>query len=55
MINTLEEIFMASLDAHYSASDIEARIMAALRSAGLDPEQRLTPEALGALDHFHTG
>jgi len=46
---------MASLDAHYSASDIEARIMAALRSAGLDPEQRLTPEALGALDHFHTG
>jgi sarcosine/dimethylglycine N-methyltransferase len=46
---------MASLDAHYSASDIETRIMAALRAAGLDPEQRLTPEALGALDHFHTG
>jgi SAM-dependent methyltransferase len=46
---------MASLKAHYSARDIEARILAALRAAGLDPEQRLSPEALGALDHFHTG
>jgi len=46
---------MASLEAHYSARDIEARILAALRAAGLDPEQRLTPEELGALDHFHTG
>jgi sarcosine/dimethylglycine N-methyltransferase len=54
-MDTVEEVFMAGLDAHYSASDIETRIMAALRAAGLDPEQRLTPEALGALDHFHTG
>ncbi len=46
---------MAGLEAHYSARDIEARILAALRAAGLNPEQRLTPEALGALDHFHTG
>jgi sarcosine/dimethylglycine N-methyltransferase len=46
---------MASLEAHYSARDIEARILAALRAAGLNPEQRLSPEELGALDHFHTG
>jgi len=46
---------MASLDAHYSAKDIETRILAALKTAGLDPEQKLTPEELGALDHFHTG
>ena len=46
---------MAGLQAHYSARDIEARILAALRAAGLNPEQRLSPEALGALDHFHTG
>ncbi|KPK49785.1 MAG: hypothetical protein AMS22_13170 [Thiotrichales bacterium SG8_50] len=46
---------MASLEAHYSAHDIEARILTALRMAGLNPEQRLTPEELGALDHFHTG
>ena len=46
---------MAGLEAHYSARDIEARILAALRAAGLNPEQRISPEALGALDHFHTG
>jgi len=46
---------MAGLEEHYSASGIEARILAAVRAAGLDPEQRLSPEALGALDHFHTG
>ncbi len=46
---------MAGLEAHYSARDLEARILAAIRAAGLDPEQRLSPEALGALDHFHTG
>ena len=44
-----------AVEAHYSASDIESRILAALRAAGLDPEQRLTPEQLGPLDHFHTG
>ena len=46
---------MSSLQTHYSARDIEARILAAIRAAGLNPEQRLTPEELGALDHFHTG
>jgi SAM-dependent methyltransferase len=50
-----EEPVMAGLEAHYSARDIEARILAALRAAGLDPERRLSPEELGALDHFHTG
>jgi SAM-dependent methyltransferase len=46
---------MAGLEAHYSARDIEARILAAVRAAGLNPEQRLSPEELGGLDHFHTG
>jgi SAM-dependent methyltransferase len=46
---------MDGLEAHYSARDIEERILAALRAAGLDPEQRLSPAELGALDHFHTG
>jgi len=48
-------LFVAGLEAHYSARDIESRILAAVRAAGLDPEQRLLPEELGALDHFHTG
>jgi sarcosine/dimethylglycine N-methyltransferase len=46
---------MPGLEMHYSASGIEARILAALRAAGLDPEQRLAPEQLAPLDHFHTG
>lgn len=46
---------MAGVEAHYSANEIEARILAALRAAGLNPEQRLSPVELGALDHFHTG
>jgi hypothetical protein len=46
---------MSSLETHYSANDIEARILAGIRAAGLNPEQRLSPEELGALDHFHTG
>lgn len=46
---------MAGLETHYSVNDIEARILAALRAAGLDPGQRLSPVELGALDHFHTG
>jgi SAM-dependent methyltransferase len=46
---------MAGVKAHYSARDIEARILAAIRAAGMNPAQRLSPEALGALDHFHTG
>jgi len=46
---------MSSLESHYSADDIEARILAGIRAAGLNPEERLSPEELGALDHFHTG
>lgn len=46
---------MLSLQTHYSARDIEARILAAVRAVGLDPGQRLSPDELGALDHFHTG
>jgi len=36
---------MANLEAHYAARDIEARILAALRVAGLNPDQRLSPVA----------
>jgi sarcosine/dimethylglycine N-methyltransferase len=50
-----EGMFMSGLETHYSARDIEARILAAVRAAGLNPEQRLSPEELAALDHFHTG
>jgi len=46
---------MAGLQAHYSAHGIEERILAALRTAGLDPDRRMSPVELGALDHFHTG
>jgi len=46
---------MAGLESHYAARDIEARILAALRDAGLDPGRGLSPNDLGALDHFHTG
>lgn len=46
---------MSELEKHYSASDIESRILAGIRAAGLNPEQRLTPHELAALDHFHTG
>ena len=56
--NTLDSeggLVMAGLESHYSARDIETRILAAIRAAGLNPEQRLLPEELGALDHFHTG
>ena len=46
---------MSSLETHYSARDIEARILAGIRAAGLDPDRQLAPEDLAALDHFHTG
>jgi hypothetical protein len=46
---------MGGVESHYSVRDIEARILAALRVAGLNPDQRLSPVELGALDHFHTG
>lgn len=40
---------MAGLEAHYSARDIEARILAAVRAAGLNPEQRLAPNSRSAV------
>jgi SAM-dependent methyltransferase len=50
-----QELVMAGLNAHYSARDIEARLLAAMRAAGLDPERRPSPVDLAPLDHFHTG
>ncbi len=46
---------MSTLENHYSAEDIESRILSGIRAAGLDPKQRLTPQDLASLDHFHTG
>jgi len=46
---------MTTLEAHYSARDIEERILESLRAAGLDPDRRLDPKQLAPLDHFHTG
>lgn len=39
----------------YSAPGIEQRLLDAIRAAGLNPDERLPADALGALDHFHTG
>lgn len=49
------ERFVTGIETHYSAQDIETRVLAAIRAAGLDPERRLLPTELAALDHFHTG
>ena len=46
---------MSGLETHYAAGDIEARLLAAIRAAGLNPERRLSAEQLAPLDHFHTG
>lgn len=46
---------MAGLTTHYSAHDIGARILTAIRAAGLNPDQQLSPDDLAPLDHFHTG
>ena len=46
---------MVGVEAHYAVGDIEKRILTAIRGAGMDPEQRLAPADLAALDHFHTG
>jgi sarcosine/dimethylglycine N-methyltransferase len=46
---------MTTLEAHYSARGIEERILASLRAAGLEPNTRIDPAELAALDHFHTG
>ncbi len=46
---------MSTLETHYSSRDIKERILEGIRTAGLNPEQRLAPEELASLDHFHTG
>ncbi len=46
---------MSGLETHYSAANIEARLLEAIRSAGLDPAEGISPADLGTLDHFHTG
>jgi sarcosine/dimethylglycine N-methyltransferase len=48
-------LLVAGLESHYSAPEIEARILAAVRAAGLNLRQRLLAADLAALDHFHTG
>jgi ubiquinone/menaquinone biosynthesis C-methylase UbiE len=39
---------------HYGGRSLLEGILAALKAAGLDPD-KLTPEALGAVDEFHIG
>jgi sarcosine/dimethylglycine N-methyltransferase len=39
----------------YGSGDVEARVLAAIEAAGIDPQIGFTAETLGALDHFHTG
>ncbi len=46
---------MKGMEAHYSANDMETRVLAALHAAGLNPEKRLSPTELAAHDHFRTG
>jgi MPBQ/MSBQ methyltransferase len=43
-----------AVDAHYTPSDLDASIFAALRAAGKDPEA-ITPDDLAPVDHFHIG
>lgn len=49
------EAVQSTLALHYSARAIEERLLAGIRSAGLNPDRRLSPEELGPLDQFHTG
>lgn len=51
----MNEVVSSTLDLHYSAKCIEDRLLAGIRAAGLNPEQRLSPAELGPLDQFHTG
>ena len=39
---------MSTLATHYSANDIETRLLDGIRAAGLDPDQRLSVADLGA-------
>ncbi len=43
------------MGSHYAATNIEERLLQAIRAAGLDAEKKIPAESLGALDHFHTG
>ena len=49
------EISMSALEAPYSVDDIEARVLAAIRVAGFDPDRCLAPVELAALGHFRPG
>ena len=42
------------IDRHYGSIDISARIVAAVRAAGLDPS-RVSRDDLASFDEFHTG
>lgn len=46
---------MSDLISPYGAEDIESRLLAAIRAAGLDSDGGFNAEELGTLDHFHTG
>lgn len=46
---------MGAADSERGFADVEDRLLDAIRSAGLDLERGFSAEALGALDHFHTG
>ena len=39
---------------HYERADLGGAILAALRAAGKDPD-RITPDDLAPVDHFHIG
>lgn len=54
-MNEKSEISMSALETRYSADDIEARILAAIRVAGVDPDRCLSPVELAALGHFQSG
>jgi SAM-dependent methyltransferase len=46
---------MGDLTESSRSADIEGRLLAAIKAAGLDAEAGFPPEALGMLDHFHSG
>jgi len=46
---------MASVDEHYAAYRPEDSVLGAIRVEGHAPENRLAPDDLGTLDHYHTG
>ena len=49
----MHEPALLSVTDHYGRQDLARTILGAVRAAGLDPD-RLTPDALAAVDEFHT-